>query len=177
MFNVTADGTCLWANKHLLNLLGYEAHEYIGKKTVQFSIQEDDPSCLDAVMARLRKGETVNNVRAKMRAKNGEVKYLIVDSGVYYNPDGTFSHTKTFIRDDIESLKEEIVQQEMMTRLKEVAAEKDRFIRIIFHELRTPLNVLSLSVSELAKSVAQKCGLVTDIQQHVRLNLFGPLCV
>lgn len=35
MHSVAGDGTILWANKTLLNLLGYEAHEYIGQSLLK----------------------------------------------------------------------------------------------------------------------------------------------
>lgn len=169
-----ADGTCLWANSHYLQLMGYEADEYIGKKTSLFT-HDDDPY-LASVLARVKNGEYVNNVRVKAKAKNGEIKHLIVDSGAYLKPDGSFSHIKTFVRDDIESLKEQIIQQETMTRLREIAAEKDRFLRIVFHELRTPLNVMALSVSNLASvpadsisGVSNADACVADLKQQVNL--------
>ena len=54
------------------------------------------------VFGRLAAGKTVRNEAFRFRTKSGDVKYLTVDSNVNFNEDGTFRHTRCFIRNDVE---------------------------------------------------------------------------
>jgi signal transduction histidine kinase len=92
------------------------------------------------VFSRLSVGETIRNAPFKFRTKSGEAKYLTVDSNVSFHPDGTFKHTRCFIRDDNERLVRETINSMNLKQLKVSAQAKDRFIRRIFHEMRTPMH-------------------------------------
>lgn len=44
-------------------------------------------------------GETIHDMTFRFRTKSNEIKVLLVDSNVNWNPDGSFRHTRCFIRD------------------------------------------------------------------------------
>jgi signal transduction histidine kinase len=95
------------------------------------------------VFGRLSSGKVIRNAPFRFRAKNGEVKYLVVDSNVNFNEDGSFRHTRCFIRNDNERrVREAILETDKRCTLLASKA-KDKFIRRIFHEIRTPLHVMS----------------------------------
>jgi len=92
---VGPDGTILWANRAELELLGYEAEEYIGQNIAKFHI---DSPVLDCILARLSRGEKLRDQCARLRAKDGSTRYVVIDSSVLFE-EGKFVHTWCFTRD------------------------------------------------------------------------------
>ena len=52
------------------------------------------------IFKQLGSGNTIRDVPVRFRAKNGAIRHLLVDSNVNYHDDGTFNHTRCFLRDD-----------------------------------------------------------------------------
>ena len=92
---VGPDGTILWANKAELDMLGYRAEEYIGRNIAEFHV---DRPVLEDILNRLCKGETLHERAARLRAKDGSIRHVIIDSSVLFE-DGKFVHTRCFTRD------------------------------------------------------------------------------
>ena len=67
------------------------------------------------------------------------------DTKLKFKSDGSIASVQTFIRLDNELLVEEAINQEKSKNFAILAAEKQRFIRLMFHEIRTPLHNLSSS--------------------------------
>jgi hypothetical protein len=82
----------------------------------------------------------------KFRAKNGDAVFLTVDSNVSWNEDGTFKHTRCFIRNDVDRRIQDAIYNENVKKTVLMSAAKDKFIRKIFHEIKTPLHILSSSL-------------------------------
>jgi PAS domain S-box-containing protein len=70
---VGPDGTILWANQTELDLLGYSREEYLGPNVAEFDV---DPPVIDNILARLTRGETFLNYEARLRHKDGSVRYV-----------------------------------------------------------------------------------------------------
>lgn len=96
---------------------------------------------------RIRAGEVVHNYPYIFRAKDGSFKTCLADSDMQRNPDGTQLHSRTFFRYDVDRMVDQAIANERIAKLGLIAAEKDRFIRIIFHEIRTPLHNLSTRIN------------------------------
>lgn len=92
------DGTVLWANQTELNVLGYTAEEYIGKQIMNFC--PDERELVLEIFKRLGTGNIIKDVPVRFRTKDGRLVHLLIDSNVAYNRDGSFGHTRCFIRDD-----------------------------------------------------------------------------
>jgi PAS domain S-box-containing protein len=157
---VGPDGTIQWANRAELELLGYEAHEYIGHNIAEFHA---DQSGLSALLERLAGGEEVHAHAATLCHKDGSVRHVLVNSNVRFE-NGVFRNTRCFTR-DITALHEaslareaalereriareaaELAREEALTarRLAEHANRaKSDFLTVMSHELRTPLNAIS----------------------------------
>jgi PAS domain S-box-containing protein len=90
---VDASGIILWANETEFKAMGYKPEEYIGKFIGDFHV--DEPVVND-ILGRLTRDETVNAYPARLRAKDGSVKYVMINSNVYHEKDGTFGHTRCF---------------------------------------------------------------------------------
>lgn len=88
---VSADGMIVYANHYELEVLGYEADEYVGHHVSEFQI---DKTCLDDMLARLGRFECLKNYPAKVQGKT-ELKYIIYNSSVY-EQDGAFVHTRCY---------------------------------------------------------------------------------
>jgi PAS domain S-box-containing protein/excisionase family DNA binding protein len=92
---VGEDGRILWANRAELELLGYPAEEYIGRHIAEFHV---DQETIEDILCRLTNGEELHGYEARMRAKDGSIKYVLINANVY-REDGRFIHTRCFTHD------------------------------------------------------------------------------
>jgi PAS domain S-box-containing protein len=92
---IDSDATILWANQAELDLLGYTAAEYIGHKINEFHV---DAAVLDDILTRLSAGERLREYEARLLAKDGSVRHVIIDSIALFEKQ-KFIHTQCFTRD------------------------------------------------------------------------------
>jgi PAS domain S-box-containing protein len=92
---VAADGTILRANKAELDLLGYTAEEYIGRKITDVHADGD---VIGDILTRLTCGEHLDRYPARLRAKDGSIKHVEITSNVQFR-DGQFVNTRCFTVD------------------------------------------------------------------------------
>ena len=52
------------------------------------------------IFKQLGSGNAIADVPVHFRTKDGKLVHLLIDSNVAYNKDGSFGHTRCFIRDD-----------------------------------------------------------------------------
>ncbi|HTM56835.1 MAG TPA: ATP-binding protein [Candidatus Udaeobacter sp.] len=130
---VGPDGIILRANNAELELLGYSAAEYVGHPITEFHADRD---VIDDILRRQSRGETIRDLEARMRCKDGSIKHVLIDSSVMWE-DGRFIHTRSFTRDVTSKRRSEqrIVTQDSVTRalaesdnLKDAAREVLRVI-------------------------------------------------
>ena len=96
---VASDGTVLRANNAELNMLGYEASEYIGRPIADFHA---DKNVIDDILHHLAAGEKLCRYPARLRAKDGSIRHvLITSSGKFDN--GHFVSTRCFTVDVTEA--------------------------------------------------------------------------
>ncbi|OLB74356.1 MAG: hypothetical protein AUI16_14860 [Alphaproteobacteria bacterium 13_2_20CM_2_64_7] len=72
---LSAEGTILRANRAELQLLGYPAEDYIGRNIREFHV---DRNAIDDVFARLRRNEQIDQVPARLRAKDGSIRDVLI---------------------------------------------------------------------------------------------------
>lgn len=96
---VGADGTILWVNREELELLGYAREEYLGRNIVDFHVDRD---VISDILDRLKAGQTLRQYEARLRCKDGTIRYVQINSNVRWE-DGRFVHTRCFTRDMTES--------------------------------------------------------------------------
>lgn len=111
-------GIILWANKAELDYVGYTEQEYVGKPLRNFHA---DPKVIDDILIRLRNNEIVSNYRARLVAKNGDIKEVLINSNVLKR-EGRFIHSRCFTRDFNEIAEEEKRRSKLFIELAESEA-------------------------------------------------------
>jgi PAS domain S-box-containing protein len=89
------DGIILWANRAELNMLGYTAEEYVGRKISDFHA---DSAVIDDILTRLTRGEELHQIPARMHCKDGSTKDVLIDSNALFE-NGELLHTRCFTLD------------------------------------------------------------------------------
>jgi len=96
---VAGNGTILRANKAELAMLGYSAEEYVGRHIAEFHA---DAAIISDILARLVRGERLERYPARLRAKDGSIRHVLITSSGLFR-DGTFIHTRCFTFDVTEA--------------------------------------------------------------------------
>ena len=90
---VDGQGTILWANDTELTFMGYAPEEYIGRYIGDFHMDAD---VLKDLFERLTRDETINAYPARLRARDGSIKYVLINSNVCRGKAGEFEYTRCF---------------------------------------------------------------------------------
>ncbi|MBY5565353.1 MULTISPECIES: sensor histidine kinase [Rhizobium] len=111
---VGADGTILRANRAELDMLGYSAGEYIGRKISEFHADAD---AINEIFARLGAGEKLIRFPSRMIAKDGSIRHVEITSSALFR-DGEFVNTRCFTTDvsEIFRVKRELVRKDQEIR-------------------------------------------------------------
>ncbi|WP_085027781.1 PAS domain-containing sensor histidine kinase [Ensifer aridi] len=110
---VDAAGIILRANKAELDLLGYTAEEYVGRHIAEFHV--DAPVIVD-ILQRLSCGEKLYRYPARLRAKNGSSKHVVITSNSRFEG-GRFVNTRCFTTDVTDVVEAENARRESEQRL------------------------------------------------------------
>ncbi len=139
---VGPEGTVIRVNQTELDLLGYTREEYVGHHISEFHA---DPPVIDDILKRLSGGECLQAYEARLRCKDGSIRYVLISSNVLWE-DGKFIHTRCFTRDvtpqkqaEMALQEEVIIRQGAEAALRETDRRKDEFLATLAHELRNPL--------------------------------------
>lgn len=89
------DGTIRKANRALLDLLGYEPEECVGRNWSEFT---DDHAAAADVIDRLSDGQTLSSHEITLRAKDGSVRHALLSANVLWR-EASFVHARCFTRD------------------------------------------------------------------------------
>lgn len=171
-------GIILWANAAELAILGYPREEFIGRSIADFHA---DPQIPLDLIARVSRGETVRNCEARLRARDGVIKIVLIDSSAFCE-DGRLVHTQCFTRDITATKSAELAleqsraalaetNRELVRRvvertqaLQEANAQLEEFSSTVAHDLRAPLRGMQVygqalldDYSELLPPHARHC--------------------
>lgn len=92
---VSGEGIILRANKAELDLLGYSAEEYVGRHVAEFHV---DAPVIGEILQKLSCGEYLDRHPARLRAKDGSIKEVLITSNSRIN-EGKFVNTRCFTLD------------------------------------------------------------------------------
>lgn len=92
---VGPDGTILRVNQAELDMLGYTREEYLGRNIAEFY---EDEAIIADILSSLTDGKELHNYPARLVAKDGSVRQVLINSNVLWEDD-KFVHTRCFTRD------------------------------------------------------------------------------
>jgi PAS domain S-box-containing protein len=110
---VSCQGIILRANRAELELLGYSAEEYIGRHIAEFHA---DAPVIGEILHRLSCGEKLDRYPARLRAKDGSIKHVLITSNSRMD-DGSFVNTRCFTTDVTSLYEAEAARRESEERL------------------------------------------------------------
>lgn len=148
------------ANNRELQLLGYDADQYVGQNIQKFYV---DVSVAQGYFKRLLNGEQLVDVEAALYHRDGSIRWLRINSTVRYSASGSFLHTRCFTVDVTERKKLELELKRAQLDAEAANESKDRFIAALSHELRTPLTPVLFSLSLLQEDTR----LPSDVREQV----------
>jgi PAS domain S-box-containing protein len=129
------DGRILWANTAELKMVGCSEQEYVGRNIAEFLVEA---RAAEELLARLGRQERVEGYQARLRAKDGTVKSVLIDASSL-SRDGRLVHSRCVTRDITPLLERE---QAARHRVEEASHLKDEFLALLSHELRSPLGTI-----------------------------------
>ena len=110
---VASDGTIIRANRADYEPLGYTAEEYVGNSITNFHADDD---VIADILKRLSAGEKLDKYPARLRAKDGSVRHVLISSSVCFR-DGEFVNTRCFTIDVTDRVRAEAALREAQARL------------------------------------------------------------
>ncbi|HKP53570.1 MAG TPA: PAS domain S-box protein [Chloroflexia bacterium] len=125
---VGPDGTILWVNRAELELLGYSEEEYLGHNIAEFHA---DRHVIEDILRRLNAKETLYNYEARLKAKDGSIKHILINSNVRWDEEGRFLHTRCFSRDVTERKRAEEALRESEERHRAVLEQVSEAIFLV----------------------------------------------
>jgi PAS domain S-box-containing protein len=165
---VGPDGVILNANQAELDLLGYTRAEYIGHHISEFHV--DGPVIQD-ILNRLSRKEVLKNYEARLRAKDGSIKYVLITSNVLWKQDD-FIHTRCFTRDITDRKKVEEERERLIRELERTRETLEDKIQELedFHDavVNRELKMIELE-KEVKQLRADNMRLAEDLQQARKL--------
>jgi PAS domain S-box-containing protein len=114
LHQIAADGTILRANQAELDLLGYAREEYVGHNVAEF---HEDRTVVDGILARLSRGEKVERHPARLRAKDGSIRHVLISSSARIR-DGRITGACCVTLDVTENRNAELALHESEARLR-----------------------------------------------------------
>lgn len=110
---VSAEGIILRANQAELDLLGYTVEEYWGRRIAEFHA---DKPVIDDILQNLAKGAKLDRYPARMLAKDGSIKHVLITSNGRFEND-RFVNTRCFTMDVTHLREAESARRESEDRL------------------------------------------------------------
>lgn len=171
-----ANGKVLWVNDRELEMLGYSREEYVGAEMTSFC--PDSADDILEIFKLLGTGSTIRDVPVRFRTKAGKVQDVLVDFLVKYKSDGSFNHTRCFIREDTRLIIRESRAEMMVTASKKIAVEKERFSSKLFHAVKTPIHAIALAISDpnsidvpvVVAQMRELAGLITTVSKALKFD-------
>ena len=151
-------------NEAFNTLLGFDKNEVIGKTALELRILTYETR--NTILEYQDSKGNVSNVQSELRAKNGDIKNVLLSSENIYVQDKKYR--LTVVHDITEHRKSELALKESEKQLLQVIADKDKFFSIIAHDLRTPFNVFLGFTQMMAEELPK---LTLDQIQNIALKM------
>jgi len=153
-------GIMIDSNSAAQELLGYN-HQELQNLFIKDIVHPDDIEKSKTYLQRLIKNGFYTNYQGRIVHKNGNVKYIQVNSNAIYDENGKMIGSQDIVRDFTELKKAEEKREHLLKELEDVNKELKDFAFIVSHDLKAPLraiNTLSHWLSEDYKEVLDEKG-------------------
>jgi PAS domain S-box-containing protein len=144
----TLDGVITTWNRAAERIFGWLAAEAVGRH-ITMMIPQERRSEEDEVLARLRRGESVDHFETVRVTKSGERRIISLTVSPIRNAAGRIIGASKIARDITERRRMEEERERLLASEREARAQaealnrtKDVFLATVSHELRTPLNAI-----------------------------------
>ena len=147
---VGPDGKILRANRAELEMLGYSRDEYVGHYISEF---HTDRAAIEDILQRLARHEEIVDWPAKLRAKDGSIRHVLLNSNVLWE-NNKFIHTRCFTRDITDAKQIEDERNQLLVREQAARSEAEHSTQMIRRLQRVTDSALShLSIDDLLREM------------------------
>ncbi|HEX8771901.1 MAG TPA: PAS domain S-box protein, partial [Acidimicrobiales bacterium] len=136
--SMTLDGVILSWNRAAENLYGYTDEEMIGKP-VSTLLPADRPHEIDHILAKVRRGEAVENLESLRVRKDGSTVPVSLTISSVRDASGSVVAVSAIARDVTERNRQRDLEAASEQAL-ESSRLKSEFLAMMSHEIRTPMN-------------------------------------
>lgn len=148
MLWVSSEGRILRANRAELELLGRSSDEVLGCFIAEFHVE---PEVAWDVLKRMARRETLQNQRARLRHRDGAIKYVLIDANGYWEGE-QLVHSRWFVRDITHRIE---LEREILTISER---EQRRLGHDLHDDLCQQLAGIEFLSQTLASDLAVKAG-------------------
>lgn len=157
---INADGRILRANQAQQDLLQRQPEELLNRALADFFVE---PVELTDLLARLAKGETLQNYHTRLRQADGNIAHALIDANGWWEK-GRLVHSRWFVRDISRRVE---LEREV---LKASDQERQRLGQDLHDDLCQQLTGISFLSASLARELAENRGdPAADARQIARL--------
>ena len=176
------DGKVTSWNRAAEKLLGYEAHEIIGKTTDHLKPSEIFKEEEKRIVAKLKMGESVYHYETKRKRKDGEQIDVSLTISSILDTDGKVTGVSKILRDITYQKVMELEREKTINNLLQRNRDLEQFSYIISHNLRGPvatilglanlLNDTKLNATEKKKIIEGVSASVNNLDSVIKdLNI------
>ena len=137
---VNADEEFVVANPAAERIFGVEKGELLGKNLKGFLSEDQYLAILN--QTEIRKKGQESTYEFELTRTDGEKRNVFIIAVPQFDDSNKFSGTHGIFRDITEQKQTELALKESEIRLRQLNADKDRFISILGHDLKNPFNII-----------------------------------
>lgn len=145
-------GKYVEVNEAFYQILGFDKDEVIGNTASNLGIMSDEVN--EDILKRRTDDTKIKNFKVDLRAKNGEIKHVLLSAEDIFIQDRKLRYT---VINDITELIEAVeALKESEDILRQLIVTKDKFFSIIAHDLKSPFTAIMGFSNLLAEKIRDK---------------------